>query len=47
MRLIALLWLKEIYRGSDVNVKIGAELPAIDDAAYIDFLVLNVTYAIV
>lgn len=30
-----------------MNVKIGAELPAIDDAAYIDFLVLNVTYAIV
>ncbi len=42
-----MLWLKDIYLGSAVNVNIGAELPAIDDAAYIDFLVLDVTYAIV
>ena len=42
-----MLWLKDIYLGSGVNVKIGAELPAIDDAAYIDFLLLVVTYVIV
>ncbi len=44
---MVLSWLNDMYRGSAANVIMGAELPAIEDAANIDFLFVGVMKPII
>ena len=44
---MVLSWLKDKYRGSALNVRMGAELPDMEDAARIDFLSEGVTNPII